>query len=55
MNGNQKLALQDLCKRFHVEFVEDQYRPVFDLPSDWVAGWVGEIYVGCDPSGSISS
>jgi hypothetical protein len=39
-------------------------RPTFDLPSTWLAGWVGgeaiqatrpTIYVGCDPEGRISS
>jgi hypothetical protein len=50
----QTVALQALCVRFGVEYKAANFRPVSDLPSDWVAGWVGDrIYVGCDPDGEV--
>ena len=54
-NDTQATALRTLCERFNVPFIPGNYRPTFDLPSDWVAGWVGPIYVGCSPEGEISS
>jgi hypothetical protein len=60
----QEAALSSLCERYEVEYHPDHYRPVFDLPPDWVAGWVGgiaqqdvrrTIYVGCSPEGEIHS
>lgn len=60
MNEVQRAALVRICERFSVPYDEAHYRPVFDLPSDWVAGWVGgpdheKLYIGCDPEGRISS
>lgn len=55
MNDVQKDALRALCARFHVEFIESDFRPAFDLPEGYLAGWVGSIYVGCSPEGEISS
>lgn len=59
MNEIQRKALQDLSARYKVEFREDQFFPAFDLPKGWVAGWVGgdarKLYVGCSPTGEISS
>jgi hypothetical protein len=60
MNEQQRLALQSLCSRYKVEFKEEHYRPQFDLPPGYVAGWLGgvdagKIFVGCSPEGSISS
>ncbi len=55
MNEAQRVALEALCDRFHAEFDESLYGPAWDLPSGWVSGWVGPIYVGCDPDGVISS
>jgi hypothetical protein len=61
MNEEQRAALQNLCDRYHVPFNEDDYRPTFDLPEGYVAGWVGGVagnsalYVGCSPTGEISS
>jgi hypothetical protein len=55
MTPQQSQALRELCERYHVPFVASSYRPTFDLPSGYVAGWVGPIYVGCDPTGRISS
>ena len=64
MTEAQMEALTSLCERYKVPFRPEHYRPTFDLPSDWVAGWVGgyeiqeehpTIYVGCSPDGRISS
>jgi hypothetical protein len=55
MTPEQDNALKLICERFHVPYDPANYRPVFDLPKDWVAGVVGPIYVGCDPTGRISS
>jgi hypothetical protein len=60
MNQVQEEALRSLCERYKVPFNREDYRPTFDLPSDWVAGWVGgqghrKLYVGCSPEGRISS
>ncbi len=62
MNEKQRTALTKLCERYDdVTFNPDDFRPVFDLPKGWVAGWVtdshgvGRLYVGCDPEGRISS
>ena len=55
MTDEQRAALVELTERFNVPFDPDNYRPTFDLPSDWVAGWVGPIYVGVDPEGRVSS
>lgn len=62
MTDNQFLTLARLCERYKVVFDREHYQPQFDLPSDWVAGWIGgpdhagkTIYVGCDPDGHCSS
>jgi hypothetical protein len=56
MNVAQHRALMRLCRGYHVLFVASNYHPQFDLPSGYVAGWIGDrIYVGCDPQGRISS
>ena len=55
MNDLQRAALQRLCDGYNVPFDEANYMPTFDLPSGYVAGWVGPIYVGCDTEGVISS
>ena len=47
--------LADLCERYGVTFDARNYHPAFDLPTGWVAGWVGPIYVGCSPEGDIHS
>lgn len=31
------------------------FRPVFDLPEGWVAGWANGAYYGIDPDGDASS
>jgi hypothetical protein len=31
----------DICKRYKVQFDENDYKPAFDLPDGYVAGWVG--------------
>lgn len=53
----QERALLRLCKDRDNPIPYDpyQYRPTFDLPGGYVAGWVGSLYVGCDPEGRISS
>lgn len=55
MTGKQRTALHDLCARYHVPFLEEDFQPRFDLPAGWVAGWAGPIYVGCSPEGEINS
>lgn len=61
MTEAQRTALTELCQRFHAPFSEDDFRPAFDLPAGYVAGWVkdasgaGRIYVGCSPDGRVSS
>lgn len=59
MNEIQRKALCALCSRYKVEFDEEHYKPAFDLPAGYVAGWVGgpaqKLYVGCSPTGEISS
>jgi hypothetical protein len=37
----QTEALKNLCDRYNVHFNEDDYKPQFDLPQGFVAGWVG--------------
>lgn len=51
----QQAALRDVCTRFNVLFDPDMFKPAWDLPEGYVAGWVGPIYVGCSPEGEISS
>lgn len=41
MTEAQREALKNICERYHVEFNEDDYKPAFDLPDGYVAGWVG--------------
>jgi hypothetical protein len=48
-------ALLRLCGRYSVAFNPAAYRQPSDLPTGWVAGWVGPIYIGCGPEGRISS
>lgn len=56
MNEKQAEALAALCKRYNVEFDRENFKPTFDLPPTYVAGWIGDrIYVGCDADGRISS
>ena len=60
----QETSLSAICERYHVAYNPIHYRPQFDLPEGYVAGWVGgveiqaeqpTIYVGCSPEGIISS
>jgi len=60
----QEASLSAICERYHVGYSPMHYRPAFDLPAGYVAGWVGgveiqaahpTIYVGCSPEGIISS
>ena len=55
MTNEQRDALAYLCERYGVPFNEANYVPQFDLPAGYVAGWVRDIYVGCDENGHISS
>lgn len=59
--------LRTLCENYGVEFHAADYKPAFDLPTGWVAGWVGglvhagtpgfvkTIYVGVSPEGDSHS
>lgn len=60
----QEAALRDLCSRYGVGYSAEHYASRFDLPADYVAGWVGghevqetrpTIYVGVDGEGRVSS
>lgn len=70
MTDAQVATLTALCKRYGVEFVAEHYSPQFDLPDDYVAGWIGgtdhglvdgkrtnatTIYVGVSAEGDASS
>lgn len=55
MTPEQTAALKSLCGRYKVEYAPAAFHPRFDLPAGYVAGWVGPIYVGCSPTGDISS
>lgn len=60
MTVGQVGALVKLCARYSVTFDPLHYAPSFDLPSGWVAGWIGgqdeaRLYVGVDTEGQISS
>ena len=70
MTPQQRAALESLCRRYNVEFSEEDYRPQFDLPKGYIGGWVGghrwasgpratasrtTIYVGVSPEGEVSS
>lgn len=63
----QELRLRALCKNYNVTFDPEHYKPAFDLPWGWVAGWIGgpgyngltenksTIYVGVSPEGESHS
>lgn len=56
----QYVALRGLCHSYGVDFDTSDYGPQFDLPADYVAGWVGgigskKIYVGVSGDGEVSS
>jgi hypothetical protein len=60
----QDVALSSLCERYAVAYDPRHYGPAFDLPPDWVEGWVGgpeiqqthpTIFVGCSPEGEVHS
>jgi hypothetical protein len=64
MTEAQETALRGLCERYGVEYAAAHYHPTFDLPPDYVAGFIGgweiqkehpTLYVGCDGEGKISS
>jgi hypothetical protein len=55
MTEQQATALQSLCERYGVPFEPANFHQRFDLPSDYVAGWVGPIYVGVSADGDVSS
>lgn len=41
MTDAQQTALIEICKRYKVTYRSDDYKPAFDLPDGYVAGWVG--------------
>lgn len=56
MTYAQRDAIRSLCERYKVTFDATQFAASFDLPSGWVAGWIGDaIYIGCSPEGDINS
>lgn len=64
MTVEQELVLRRLCDAYRVTFDDGDYlRNLFDLPSGYVAGWIGghlgnpgrTIYVGVSPEGDASS
>ena len=59
MTKEQEATLRRLCDGYKVTFNAADYHPQFDLPTGYVAGWVGgqpgTIYVGVAPNGDASS
>jgi len=60
MTYKQYEALMHLSDNYNVDFNLDWFRPTFDLPEGYIAGWIGgpehkKIYVGCSAEGEISS
>jgi len=59
MTRQQRDRLVTLCVSYGVEFDPMHYQSMFDLPHDYVAGWVGgrpgTIFVGVSPEGEASS
>lgn len=58
MNDAQRKALSDLAARYKVDFDESKffvYKEDSSMMPNWAEGWVGPIYVGCSPEGSIHS
>ena len=56
MTSAQRQALVELCDRYGVEFKESSFtRGDFGLPTGYVSGQVGPIYVGVDIGGQASS
>lgn len=55
LTDQQEAALRNICQRYGVTYDPFSFKPAFDLPDGWVAGWVSTIYVGCSPDGEISS
>jgi len=51
----QYAVLTRRCEQLGVVFDFDSYRPAFDLPAGYLAGWLGTIYVGIAPDGAVSS
>lgn len=41
MTQAQRETLEALCRRYNVTFNEEDYKPSFDLPTGYVAGWIG--------------
>jgi hypothetical protein len=55
MTLRQVIALAKATDGRGIGFDASDYRPAFDLPTGYVAGWVGPIYLGVSPEGDISS
>ena len=55
MTLDQEHALAAKCRDYKVAYIPGSFKPAFDLPDGWVAGWIGPIYVGCSPEGAIHS
>jgi hypothetical protein len=62
LTPDQDAALHILCELFRVPYNPDHYRPILQLPPEWVAGWVGgvaqqydrpTVYIGCSPEGAL--
>jgi hypothetical protein len=41
MTAAQETRLRSLCQRYGVTFDTADYHPQFDLPTGYVAGWIG--------------
>lgn len=51
----QDKALVEIHQRYGINYNPDRFRPTFDLPPGYLAGWVGSLYIGISPKGDISS
>lgn len=55
MTDAQDAALIRIHTDYQMHYDPTEWTHPFDLPSGWVAGWVGKTYVGVSPEGSIHS
>lgn len=51
----QILAIAMMCIRNHVPMDINTFLPDSSLPQGYVSGWIGSVYYGIAPDGSMSS
>lgn len=55
MTDAQREKIRYLRTRVGESLNFDEWKPMFDLPEDYVAGWAGGVYYGVDKEGRASS